>query len=492
MKYQKVIYYVILLITILLSFRCYSSLFYPALNSDNAVMVLMIKYLHLPEDLYFWKQDRLGSIIPLIAQVFYKGFGLSVLVSESVTHYLILLVGFLAFSTFLKSNFYKIVFAIIWFFPPMRLIDVTQFAFGIHYSLLAVSCYLYKKSEGEAVKEKIVLKHLILFLNSIVQICAVWVSDMAIVSVFLLVMLQFYPFKLDKNWFRGIYTTPVLWYALLTTVVGYTFIHYAKSISIVQEDYAVFNDLATIGKTISIFSGTLLDLLLFRSDEPFTSVYSYLCIAIIVYSFFVLRHLKIDTATKKWLLFFLFDAIILFIIILISRWTYVSSVPRRYFTCTYIALSFVLLLLFDNWEASQKKIQLLKFVLISTVFIGGIGTLYNLAFVWPGTLKPMVQVTGEFKQLGKIGIIANYWNAYIISCTDPDNIKATPHDQLMPAVRSAKIVGEVFEQKNIYIVKDMWLESFPDTLSQFGRVLVRDSSAFTIGGCEVCRYRKAK
>jgi hypothetical protein len=190
-----------LIITILFlgSFFLYSSLFYPLLNSDNAVTILMVHYFDLPGDLYFWGQDRLGSLIPLLGQIPNKFFGLSPILSESIIHYGILLAGFLAFSTFIRSNFYKTLFAVIWFFPPMRLIDVTQFAFGIHYSLIAIICYLINKLTN---KEKILNRlryYTILSIATLLMIITIWVSDMAIVSAGILVVINLFFFIKNKR-----------------------------------------------------------------------------------------------------------------------------------------------------------------------------------------------------------------------------------------------------------------------------------------------------
>ncbi|MBA3705795.1 MAG: hypothetical protein H0W84_07800, partial [Bacteroidetes bacterium] len=190
--------YTIIGLIFLLSFYFYSSLFYPILNSDNGASILMVYYFKLPNDLYFWGQDRAGSLIPLIGQIFNKILNFSALQSEAITHYLILLLGFLAFSTFLKSYFYKIIFAIIWFFPPMRLIDVTQFYYGIHYSIIAIACYLFVYYKKEKIQNSPLKRHLILSSITILLIVAVWVSDMALVSVFLLLMIQVY-FYLKEN-----------------------------------------------------------------------------------------------------------------------------------------------------------------------------------------------------------------------------------------------------------------------------------------------------
>ena len=97
---MKKIFYLAIALIFLLSFRFYSSLFYPILNSDNAVTILMIHYFKLQHDLYFWEQDRMGSLIPLIGQIPFKIFHFSALTSEAITHYLILLLGFFAFSSF--------------------------------------------------------------------------------------------------------------------------------------------------------------------------------------------------------------------------------------------------------------------------------------------------------------------------------------------------------------------------------------------------------
>jgi len=486
---KKILYWSCIGLIFLLSFFFYSSLFYPALNSDNAVTILMIHYFKLPHDLYFWGQDRMGSLIPLIGQIFYKVFHFSALTAESITHYGILLLGFLAFASFLKSRWYKIVFAIIWFFPPMRLIDVTQFAFGIHYSLIAISCYLISLYDRRQSQNNMLLNHFILFLTMITMITAVWVNDMAIMSVVLLICVQLFFYLKANKLTKLVFKKPQLYYGIFGVLIGYLFIHYAKSQS-PKQVYAAFGDLNSIMQTIKIFLKTITDFLLFKSDEPFTSVYAYMVIIIIICSIFVLRKMQVNETTKKWALYFLIDAVVVFAIIMISKWTLVSDVPRRYFTCTYIAFSFALLLLFDNIDIKTKYARFIKTFLVLTVVVGGMGTLYNLKYVWPKSLTPVVKITGEFKQLGKIGIIADYWNSYIISCTDPATIKATPHDQTY-AVRNYQIVDEVFMQKNIYIIKDMWMETFPDSLNQFGRTMIKDGSEFSLGNCDVCKYRKS-
>jgi hypothetical protein len=487
---MKKTFYLIIGLIFLLSFRFYSSLFYPILNSDNGASILMIYYFKLPHDLYYWGLDRMGSLIQLVAQIFFKGFGFSALISEAITHYLILLAGYLAFSTFLKSNFYKIIFAIIWFFPPMRLIDVTQFAFGIYYGLIAIACYLFNLNEKGFIKNNSYKHHLILILITLTLITAVWVSDMALISIFLLLMVQIYFYLKTNKLTLSIFKKLELYYGLAGILIGYFFIHYAKSIATNREDYSVFSDLDTIKEVIVIFWNSLSDMLIFNANEPFTSVYTYFVILILGVVIFQFKNIKLKKPVNKWLLFFLLDAILVFIVIMVSKWTFLNGVPRRYFTCTYISLAFTVLLALDNLEIKITQVKIIKTIVLTTVFIGGIGTLYNIKYIWPKIMTPRVEVVKEFERLGKIGIISEYWNSYITSCGNPDLIKATPNDESI--VRSYDIVEEVFQQKNIYVIRDMWLQTFPDTLNQFGHVLIKNGEEFYIGDCYVCKYEKIK
>ena len=464
-------------------------MFYPILNSDNAVTILMIYYFKLPQDLYFWDQDRMGSIIPLIGQIPFKLFNFSAVTSEAVTHYSILLLGFLSFSTFLKSDYLKIIFALIWFFPPIRLIDTIQLYSGVEYSLIAISCYLITLQKNLKSKNHLFFRHLILLITTVLLIASIWVSDMALVTVFILLSVNlFYYLKSNKLDF-SIFKKLELYYISIGSIIGYSFIQYAKSNSARRINYTSFSDFNTIKKSCNIFFESIFDLLKFNANEPFVSVYLYLVFIVFGFAFFHRKNIKINESQKKWVVFFMLDASILFIIVLVSHWTYLNGVPRRYFTCSYISLSMFFLLLFDTAKHSNNKIRFIYPMMLFTVLIGGIGTLFNIKYIWPKTMTPKVEVVGEFKKLGKIGIISEYWNSYITSCPNPDMIKATPHDTSW-AVKNYAIVDEVFEQENIYVIKDMWLKQFPDTMKEFGRVLTKDGAEFRIGDCDVCKYKQ--
>jgi hypothetical protein len=486
---KTLLHYIGVSFIIILSFVFYSSNFYPLLGSDDAIQVLMIHDFKLPHDLYFWGQDRYGSLVPLLGQVFYRSFGFTPLSSESITHYLILIAGYFAFATFFKSNFGKIILALVWFFPPIRMIDILRLNIGLEYSLLAIGFFMIKiLSENNF--EKFRLRQHIVFLSiTILFIFATWVSDLAVVSVFLILVLQFYFGVVRKSihpktLFRW---KPAIYYLLSGLLFGGTLILYGKYYADKSPAYNNFNDFNTILASLKLFAGSIADLALFKASEPFTSVYLYLVLMLAAALFIMRNKIHFTPDHRKWFLFFVFDCILIFCVIMVSKWSFMNGVPRRYFTSNYIVFWMAFLLAIEYLEESNFK-RILTIISLTAVILAGAGSLYNMKYIWPKTLKPRVEYVREFESLGRIGIIGNYWNSYINSVTNPDKIIATPDDR--SSVRNRLMAYEVMKRDTIYIIRDGWMENFPDSLSQFGTALYKNGEEFRMGDCFVCRYRK--
>lgn len=474
---------------IILSFFCYSSNFYPLLGSDDAVVVLMIHNFQLPHDLYFWGQDRYGSLVPLLGQVFYKGLSISPLTSESLTHYLLLIAGYFAFAGLFKSNFSRLVLAIVWFFPPIRMIDLLRLNIGQEYSLLAISIFMINKLYEKQIEKYQLKQHLILGSIALLFILSVWVSDLAVISVLLILMLQVY-FGIGSrsgNSTRSMLWNPGIFYATAGGIIGSVFILYAKHFADKSESYNSFNNFESILASIGLFWKSMYELLVFKAYEPFTSAYLYMVILLTIALVLMRKKVKLTTIQKKWFLFFVLDLVLIFGVIMISKWSFMNGVPRRYFTSSYIVFWMAFLIAFENLNESKIKKTVSILVLASVIMAGG-GTLYNLKYIWPKTLKPRVAYVREFESLGRVGIIANYWNSYINSVTNPDQIIATPDD--FSSVRNRSMAEEVMKRDTIYIIRDSWMEVYPDSLQQFGTMLYKNGEEFRMGDCYVCRYRK--
>ncbi|MEI6060837.1 MAG: hypothetical protein WCR72_09015 [Bacteroidota bacterium] len=486
---KTLIYYAFVIGIIVLSFFFYSSNFYPLLGSDDAVQVLMIHDFKLPHDLYFWGQDRYGSVVPLLGQIFYKGFRLSALTSESVTHYLLLITGYFAFAGLFKSKFSRLVLALVWFFPPIRLIDFLRVNIGLEYSLLAMAIFLiHKVYEDHFIKYRL-WHHLALAAITVLFILATWVSDLAAVSVFLILILQVYSGTQEKKLepARIFHWKPEIYYLFAGTLAGISLILYGKAFADKSPLYNNFNDLSTVIASFRLFWNSISDLLLFKASEPFTGVCLYLVILLTLALFLIRRNIKFNQSQKKWFLFFVLDCVIIFCIIITSKWSYMNGVPRRYFTSNYITFWMAFLLAFECLAETNIK-KIMRVVVILAVVTAGAGSLYNLKYIWPKTLRPRADLAREFESLGRIGIIGNYWNSYINSVTKPGQIIATPDDH--SSVRNRDLAHEVMQRDTIYVIRDCWFDVYPDSLNQFGTALYKNGEEFRMGDCYVCRYRK--
>jgi hypothetical protein len=267
------------------------------------------------------------------------------------------------------------------------------------------------------------------------------------------------------------------------------FIKYAKSFAINKtEHYLSLNNFASIKSSIQIIITAFIEVLTFKRKEIFVSVYTYLVITFLITLFIHIlkKKLFLKLFSNKWVSFFIADFISIFITFLMSSWVLANGMGRWYFVASYISLSVAIVLIIESIEVTK----IFRYYLLLIIVIGAISPVYNMKYISPKRLRPMVDVVGEFKQLGKIGILAEFWNSYIASCSDPEMIKATPNDK--SGIRNQKLVDEVFERKNIYVIKDMWLDFFPDTLEQFGYVLLKQGKQFRLGDCDVCKYEKIK
>lgn len=486
---EQLAFYVLIALIILLSYSFYSSSNYALLNSDDGMAVLMAHYFDLPGDFYCWGQDRLGSLIPLISQVFIKVFGASAITAVSLSNYLILILGYIGFSSLLKTRFSKIALALILFFPFQRFIDITRFTIGVEYCLIGFALFLALKVRFENKSYFNFRNHFLLAIVTLILGLSIWASDLAAVTIAVLLFVL-YIRHYRKN--RSLLIRPEVVFYLIAGIAFWTwFILLAKSYAVVKtEQFASLNGIGEILRGISIMFQSTVDVLLFKDGDYLTGIYVWLLLPFLCLMIVLILRKKIffQPQDRYKLQFLSLDFLAVMAVILISHWVLINEMGRRYFVGNYITLSLIVLLLIENLHLIRKTKIAVQGFLLTILVVGALSPLYNMQFVTIKTLQPMSEKGNEFKQLGEIGIIADYWNAYVISCSNPDVVIATPHDK--SDVRNPKLVEKVFAQPKLYVIRDMWMDKFPDTLNQFGYTLVKSGDEFFRGGCFVCRYKR--
>lgn len=483
-----------IMLIIILSFFSFSEAYYPFLNSDSALNILMTHTYHLPQDIYCWGQDRGGTLIPLIGHFLYKVFSIHPIYACALAHYLVLTIGFLFLAKMLNSKLARLVLAIVWFLPPAHMADFVLYPFSTQFSLLAIAFFLIDKLYKK--ETSILKKNFIIALICIINIGAIWVSDLSVISICLLIAFIFFyflknqvkPFSV-KDAVNRLLEKPALYLIFFFFLAGCLFIFLAKTHAMKTTSYSekYLNNFSEIRQSIGIFFRSILELFSFTVKDPLTGVYLIsLAIAAIVLLIIRKHFLLKSNFVFNWSLFFLINAVLSIALLFHSHWAFLNGVNRRYFTVVYISLWLAFLFYADRKLIFKNKIISASLILVMICSL--ISGTYLLNF--PVHLKPAVELAAEFKSLGKIGIISEYWNSYINACPDPDNIKITPNDH--ETYRSEKMIDEVFDQPKLYIIKDMWMETFPDTLEQFGYTLKKKGPQFFIGGCYTCQYEKIK
>ncbi len=470
---------------ILLSFFLYASRFYPLLNSDDALNILMTFYYKLPRDLYCWGQDRGGTLIPLLGQIFYRGAGVSPVLAVSLANYLLLIAGFAGFASLLEKKTSRLLLAAGWFLPPFFFIDMTRFPLGMEYSLIGFSLLLI----GRLVKtsRKALSWHALMLSLVVVLTAALWVSDTAVITIVLLLVTLALAHRRSAGTFRP--PAGVLAWTAGGALAAGLFLRYARSfVTHTTGDYLQINTFPQIAGSLHILASRLGLLLTFHRGEPLLSLFTWgaLLLLLLAVLLLVKGRVRLTLQSRYRLLFFAADALAMGGVVLFSHWVFLNGLGSWYFVPLYIDLLLFTLLLLDHAVLPEKLSVLLRSAAAVTLLAGALSTPWHLRYVSPGSLRPEITLRREFLQMAPVGIIAGYWNAYITAAAAPDVIKATPHEG--DKNRNISITEEVFEMPKILVIGDMWLDTFPDTLRQYGHTLIKKGDSFEMGGCRVQEY----
>ena len=202
---------------------------------------------------------------------------MSSLWAESMAHYFVLIIGYLAFSTFLKSKVTKIMFALIWFFPLLYFIGLVRYSPGLQYSILAVVLYL-ANNYSRFTKGKLVFKIIYLSLIILLSITSIWVSDLAIISLFIILFYIGLNFYFKKRTIIQLVFNIEFASCLFGLIIGSIIIYYFKhSVPIAgsyQYNKQLFNSFPEFLESLNIVKDSLIDVFIFKIDRKSTRLNS--------------------------------------------------------------------------------------------------------------------------------------------------------------------------------------------------------------------------
>lgn len=522
---RTLIYGILAILAILLSFRSFAPFHLVDLNSDQAIHVLMAYDLQLPQDLYFWGQNRLGSLVPILTHPVLKITALPPLTAISYVQYFVLIAGFLCLASLFQHPLSKLLFAFVWFLPLACFTELFRIAhpYSPQFLLLGLGIVLLNQ-----IREKAELNHRLknqacLALAILCLFGSFWISEQSIVFLFILLLIGLGTIlapKLMKS--RSATPSEVLptqsstpakppfpplitgLNIALTSLLGILFIVYAKQNATARSNYVSFSTAAQIREVLRRLLTSLFNTLTFQADNFFLSLHAVLALFLLISLTVVVLHRIRQGANpfrSPWLLLFAFSAPLSFILLILSSWLYRNEVSLRYFVVVYICCWMTILLLSENLQGRTRR---LISVLLGLVVLASSLSLPSYVFAFEKPISTAEQLQ-DVKSLGEAGIIGEFWRSYIFCAVDPANLKCTPNDRrkeqipcpisaskprkVIKGVRCPRCARQVLQEQTIYLVKEDWLASFPAEIQQFGQCLVKIGDPKQIAGSTMAPYQ---
>jgi hypothetical protein len=478
-KNIKLLYYSIVGIIALFSFLVYSPMFHPYFNSDHAVHVLISYRFDYPEGLFFWGQNRLGSLLPIITHGFVKYLGIHPLFAISVINHLFLLIAFLILSIPIRNHGYKLILCVFLFFPLYTYNALLLVGHPYCSQLFAgtVAIYFFYKLYQYALEENNTLKNwrpwFFSLIGSFMLVVSIWVSELSyIFGMFVLIFIvtNFTLLKILKSIFLKEKILSVVFVILNVANLDMWFKKYGKYKGYFPKDELydqVFLKKASEVQQQKVWMQEKITAgLNFSGEDTTYSWFYWSLIGIFLLSVIYFKSSRIKSPLNLAMMGTILIGVVL---LFFSTWNFRSEYEPRYYTIIIVLI--VAGLLYLSAELIPKKIG---WAVTSLWLVATLAILKNNSNVVFPLKENVREKYGEFANLPKGGLIGGYWHAYQINAVCPYNIKSIPiHND---AQRNKHMIWEVLDEPILYVIKNDFLDMsqpMPDTLDQFDIKLIK-------------------
>lgn len=463
---------------LILHFNYFSILHFKGLNSDHAIHILMSERLSLPYGLYYWGQNRLGSLIPILGHIFHL-LGFKALFATAIAQALLLLSAVYFFGKFVRSPFLKLAVLTVMILPVYPFFTQVEIGHPVigQMFFIGLSLFLYYFRFSHSWWTQL--------LFGLTAALSLWASELSVAVWISLVVVE--NIRLWKN----IKAKPI--FAPLGFVLGVLFILFAKNnVAKVAGYHYLFASVSSAFDSIGNHFASLLQMMAFDSNKPFNSVlvYSLVLICLLMIGLGAKRNLRPSRPT----LLFLLSSLITLLAVHFSNWNEMMGRPLHHFTPAY----FFFFMAFINY--AQQLMQEKAWAHYAILLPVAVQAYASIAFITTFNLdvsdrinrKDAVQLATQVDKdfgLEQFTVIGNYWNTYIIDALNEELI-AVPHQE--GHVRNDRYLDEAMANEDYILIKNGWLKEFPDTTYQWGQTLVRNSAPDTLNNTVYAHYKKLK
>jgi hypothetical protein len=494
-RISSYIYYLLLVLIIAFSAYYYLPCFYSFFNSDMAIHVLMSKDFQLPRDYYYWGQNRLGSLLPMVSHAIYTVVKVHPIYICGIVNYLFLLIPFLLIARHILNSWLRLALACLVFLPFNSFNALLyvghpysqQFFCGtlfILFFLKARQLVLARQRQVFVMKEAAILCAW-LFASIVFFVLGVWVSEFD--AILILIPLISIPGQFKK--YRSALTLKqvslLAGFCLLLLVGGYKWFQYTKQVSVPDDQYN--KAFITDGKSISAEYDFMVQKIkaVFDYSNPDLIIENTIYIVLFLLIVFLLlkrKELRMagnNIVSKALLLTSLVASVVLFF----SFWNFRSEFCPRYYIPVYLMLSIALL-----WYFDKIRVRFLK-PLFFLIVLSHCVTYSYLSLIRHKVTSPFEKYA-DFHGLPKGTLIADYWESYLIQAVAIDNLQSINFDgQLIRISRWRQIP---LSETRFYFLnnENAKKNGLKDTLIQFGIPFVFTGQKYPLRAAEVLEYRK--
>jgi len=462
-----------------LSFLFYGLPFYRFLDSDMAVHVYMSESFSFRYNLYYWAQDRLGSIVPMTGHVLYRLFHITPAWACGLAKYLYLVTGCYACWYFIPLRWQRWLFTVLWFFPSFEMVYFLRPAhpYGEQMAFIAFSlvCFdLFTRS---------IKPVLCAFLFFGCTLTAIWISDFSL--VFYVVLPWFFLNRL-RIMVPGLLRRDQRYGLLCSFIViaaGVIVLWYAKNHTSRDETYIdqLFSTKNQLAYTVTLLWQYTWNVISFQSISLFNSLMFYSTFIALV----MLGFKRWQQPFTAWSLYFLCAASLSLLVLTSLRWVAINYVMLKYFIPAFL---FMWLALFSV----EPKSSVLKSVYAALLCISVVAAAGSGLWMHAHESRPVVNLEKleRIKTLEPTAFIGSYWSSYVLGIADPANIAATPRQEEFS--RSPELLQKVLARDTVYFVRNDWFETFPDSIAQYGYTWIKTGDEITIDPFVMAPYVKRK
>jgi hypothetical protein len=480
---------------VLCSFALLSPWRSPFLDSDQSLQILMTTYLRLPGDFYFWGQDRLGSLVPILAHGLYTLFHMSPALAASLVLYGLVAVLVLVMVRFIPSLSGRIMLVFLLFFPIHVADNMLKLGhpYAPQYACIAIfiACmYRFKTLVEESSVWKAAL---FLFLGILALDAALWISEMSIVALlaFAIAVLvaKGSPALLSKQTKASVRIFFIYAFLSLVTLgAGLWFIFYAKSqaraVPTYDQQWLASAGEIRAGATtyMESYGNTLL-----CKNDILTFLYALLFLCLLGNAFYVLclQIVRSKKAPEFLSLFLLLNGIGGELLILLSKWVALNHFNSWYQTYPYVSLVLFILLVRERHPRNKLISGLsLTWVLVAVVSASSIYYFQQGKDPNQRSLREM----SALNTLAPCAFIGDYWNSYLLWAANPLTLKAVPYEY----PRCPWNVDSVMASPAIYLVRNNWLDSFPQQITLYNHSLRFTHDTLMRSGFYLGKYKEEK